>query len=53
MLYADDVVLLAENSADLQVMIRTLYEWCKFNCMTVNSRKMQCCIFSAKLRTKS
>ena len=39
MLYADDVVLLAENSAELQVMINTLYEWCNLNCMTVNSRK--------------
>ena len=39
MLYADNVVLLAENSADLQVMINTLYEWCNLNCMTVNSRK--------------
>ena len=39
MLYADDVVLLAENSADLQVMINSLYEWCNLNCMAVNSRK--------------
>lgn len=39
MLYADDVVLLAENSADLQIMINTLHEWCNSNCMTVNSRK--------------
>lgn len=28
MLYADDVVLIPENSADLQLMINTLYEWC-------------------------
>ena len=53
MLYVDGVVLIAENSADLQLRIHTLYEWCSLNCMSVNSRKKQCCIFSTQFRKRS
>ena len=28
--YADDVVLLAETEADLQIMLNVLYKWCIF-----------------------
>ena len=39
LLYADDVVLLAENEADLQSMLNVLSGWCEENCMTVNNTK--------------
>ena len=39
LLYADDVVLLAENEADLQSMLNVLSGWCEENRMTVNNTK--------------
>ena len=41
LLYADDIVLLAENESDLQLMLDTLNSWCNDNQMTVNSKKSQ------------
>ena len=34
MLYADDVVLLAESEADLQLLMNALNDWCGRNVMT-------------------
>ncbi len=39
LLYADDIVLLAENEADLQCMIDKLHEWCNKWRMMVNESK--------------
>ena len=39
LLYADDVVLLAENEKDLQKMLDVLYFWCKNNALYVNVNK--------------
>ena len=36
MLYADDLVLLAESETDLQLLLNALYDWCGRNDMTVN-----------------
>ena len=36
MLYADDIVLLAESETDLQLLLNALYDWCGRNDMTVN-----------------
>ncbi len=39
LLYADDVVLLADSEADLQIMLNSLHEWCSSNYMTINTNK--------------
>ena len=39
LLYADDVVLLAETEQDLQVLLEALNVWCLSNNMTVNVNK--------------
>ena len=39
LLYVDDVVLLAENEKDLQMMLDVLNFWCKNNALYVNVNK--------------
>ena len=39
LLYADDIVLIAESAADLQVLLDCLNEWCGSNNMTLNATK--------------
>lgn len=39
LLYADDIVLLAENKHDLQVLLNALSEWCNVNDMQINCTK--------------
>jgi hypothetical protein len=39
LLYADDVVLLADKEDDLQEMLHALSDWCKMNGMSINSSK--------------
>ena len=39
MLYADDIVLLAECETDLQLLLNALYDWYGQNDMTVNLAK--------------
>ena len=41
LMYADDLVLLADNEHDLQVMLDSLNSWCRKNHMSVNSNKSQ------------
>jgi len=47
LLYADDLVLLAESKADLQAMLNVLSEFCRATCMTVNVSKSEIVIFNA------
>ena len=39
LLYADDIVLLADNEKELQDMLDILNNWCVFNNMSVNATK--------------
>ncbi len=39
MLFADDVVLIAESEADLQAMLNELGDWCVRNAMNINPTK--------------
>ena len=47
LLYADDVVLIAENEQDLQYMLNELNDWCQSNSMQVNSIKSNVVHFRA------
>ena len=39
LLFADDIVLIAENPNDLQVLLNILSAWCKLNGMVINGTK--------------
>ena len=39
LMYADDMVLLCENEADLQCMLNVLYGWCQKWGMCINNEK--------------
>ncbi len=39
LMYADDIVLLADSEADLQQMLNSLNEWCNANYMSINTSK--------------
>lgn len=39
LLYADDVVLMAENESDLQVLLDVLSSWCSNNFLSINFEK--------------
>ena len=49
LLYADDIVLLANNENELQILLSSLNDWCLLNDMSVNANK--CTI--VHFRTKS
>ena len=53
LLYADDLVLLAENAEDLQVLLRSLQEWCQIWDVTVNPTKSAIIHFRPKSHCKS
>ena len=40
LLYANDIVLLSETAADLQLMLDCLNEWCGANSMSVSASKI-------------
>ena len=48
LLYADDIVLLAESSSDLQLLPNALYDWCGPNHMSVNTSKSNVVHFRQK-----
>ena len=50
LLYADDIVVLAESEAELQVMLHKLSDWCVTWQMKVNTEKQRLCIFVLVLR---
>jgi hypothetical protein len=48
LLYADDLVLLAETLQDLQQLLHTVSIFCKHNAMTVNIRKSEAVVFNRR-----
>jgi hypothetical protein len=46
LLYADDLVLMAETSEDLQTLLNSLSTFCDINSMTVNVKKTEALIFN-------
>ena len=48
MLYADDVMLLAEREDGLQFMLNILDRWCTGNKMVVNCKKSQIVHFRSR-----
>ena len=47
MLYADDLVLLAESEQDLQLILNEVHEWCKRNKLNINRGKSNVVHFRA------
>ena len=47
MLYADDLVLLAESEQDLQLILNEVHEWCKRNKLNINQDKSNVVHFRA------
>ena len=39
LMYADDIVLIAETETNLQIMLNTLYEWCSTWGLVINNNK--------------
>ena len=53
LLYADDLVLMAERPEDLQAMLDTLQKFCVGNALTVNVKKSEAVIFNSKFASES
>ena len=49
LLYADDLVLLAETPQELQAMMDKLSLFCQHNGMTVNIKKSECLVFNKRV----
>ena len=45
LLYADDIVLMAENEENLQSMLNTLSDWCRHWRVLINTNKSKCMHF--------
>ena len=48
LLYADDLVLIAETESDLQILLDILGSWCTSNKMTINTNKSKIMHFRNK-----
>jgi hypothetical protein len=48
LLYADDIVLIAENEHDLQLLLNALNDWCNINDMYLNCNKSKIVHFRPK-----
>ena len=53
LLYADDVVLLAENETDLKSMLNVLDDWCNTNKLSINPSKSNIVHFRNHFKTRS
>ena len=52
-MYADDIVLLAENSDDLQLLLNSLNDWCGINSMNINGSKSNIVHFRTHSQAKT
>ena len=53
LLYADDIVLFADNELDLQCMLDLLNSWCKKNHIFINAEKSQIVHFRARASSRT
>ena len=53
LLYADDVVVLANNENQIQIMLNALSMWCTENCMSINTSKSKLVHFRPQSIPKS
>ncbi|XP_060589316.1 uncharacterized protein LOC132744577 [Ruditapes philippinarum] len=53
LLYADDIVLLAETERDLQCLLNGLHDWCSINDMSINTSKSNIVHFRPESCTRS
>ncbi len=53
LLYADNIVLLSNNTNDLQLMLNHVYEWCNKWLMPVNLDKTNITHFHKKEKTRN
>ena len=53
LMYADDLILLSDSSADLQVMINALYEYCSLWSLQINLSKSKIMVFRKGARLSS
>ena len=53
LMYADDIVLLADNENDLQQMLNALLEWCRSNYMSINTNKTNIVHYRPKSNSKT
>ena len=51
LVYADDVVLLVENEADLQQLLQELHNWCETNRLEINTKQVKSYAFQKRIET--
>ena len=49
LLYANDIVIVAENELNLQTMLDKLHDWCKKGRVLINTDKSKCVHFEFKI----
>ena len=49
LVYADDVVLLVENEADLQQLLQELHNWCETNRLEINTKQVKSYAFQKRI----
>lgn len=53
LLYADDVILIADSEGELQTLLDCLYRWCERNCLKINQEKSKIVHFRRQSSVRS